>query len=635
MLEAAQDWWKIWTPPPTLTVSQWADRERRLSAEASSEPGRWDTRRAEYQRAVMDAVSDPAVHTVVVMSSAQVGKTEILLNTIGFFVDQDPSPILVVQPSLEMAEAFSKDRLATMLRDSPCLQSKVRDPRARDSGNTLRHKTFEGGHITLSGANSPASLASRPIRVVLCDEVDRYDDSAGAEGDPVSLAVKRTTTFWNRKIILTSTPTIKGESRIEKAYLESDRRKCFVPCADCGHKQTLRWEQVRWDKTESGAHRPETAHYVCEECGSIWSDVARWSAIRKCSWQASADFNGVAGFHLSELYSPWRRLSEVAADFLEKRHDPARMQTFVNTSLGETWEEQGEKVDGAKLIERGESYDAETLPPAVVALTAGVDVQDDRLEVQVIGWGAKEEAWATRYEVLHGDPAQQRVWDDLDGLLLEQYRREDGQALRIRATCIDTGGHHGEAVYRFTKSRRNRRVFATKGAAGPRPVWPKRSSRAGLKGESQVFIIGVDTAKDAIYGRLKIAKPGPGYIHFPAADDFDQTYFDQLTSEMVTTRYREGRPYRVWVLQQGKRNEALDTFVYALAALKSLPLRLDKLRHAEDTPGDETAPAPIERRQTAQKFIPDLPKSPSVPVLQPADKRPTKAPILRRSSSWL
>lgn len=527
----------------------------------------------------MDAVSDPSVHTIVVMSSAQVGKTEVLLNAIGYYVDQDPSPILVVQPTLEMAEAFSKDRLAPMLRDSPALRGKVKDPRSRDSGNTLRHKTFDGGHITLSGANSPASLASRPIRVVLCDEVDRFDESAGAEGDPVSLASKRSNNYWNRKLILTSTPTLKGSSRIEKAYGQSDQRRCHVPCPHCDEPQVLRWENVRWDKEaddkgETIAHQPNTAVYVCAGCSAPWTDAIRWDALRKCQWRASGPFNGVAGFHLSELYSPWRRLSEIVTDFLNKRHDPSQLQTFVNTSLGETWEEQGETVSGHALIERIENYDDRTLPSGVSVLAAGVDTQDDRLEVQVVGFGANEEAWVAWYEVINGDPSQPQVWKDLDALLLSSFEREDGRRMRIAAACVDTGGHHGANAIAFAKARIRRNIYPARGLAGPKPIWPKNASRA--KSGDFVRMLGVDTAKDAIYGRLKISRPGPGYVHFPSLESIDAAYFDQLTAEKVTTRYREGRPYRVWVLPPGRRNEALDTFVYALAARLSLPRRIDR-----------------------------------------------------------
>jgi phage terminase large subunit GpA-like protein len=262
--------------PPSLTVSQWADRYRKLSPEASAEPGQWNTARNEPMRGVMDAVSDHSVHTVVVVSSAQVGKTETLSNIIGFHVAQDPAPMLLLQPTLEMGEAYSKDRLAPMVRDTPALKGTIKDPRSRDSGNTLLHKVFPGGHITIAGANSPASLASRPIRIVLADEVDRYPPSAGTEGDPVSLARKRSTTFWNRKTILTSTPTVKGISRIEAEWEISDKRRFHVTCTDCDHAQHLKWAQVKWPEG-----RPQEAAYVCEECGSIWEDAKRWTMLRK------------------------------------------------------------------------------------------------------------------------------------------------------------------------------------------------------------------------------------------------------------------------------------------------------------------------------------------------------------------
>jgi phage terminase large subunit GpA-like protein len=553
----------------------------------------------------MDAISDPAIHTVVIMSSAQVGKSEIWLNAVGYYIDQDPSPILVVLPTLEMAEAFSKDRVAPMLRDTPALQGKVNDPKTRDSGNTLRHKSFPGGHITLSGANSPASLASRPIRVVVCDEVDRYDDSAGSEGDPVSLAIKRSTNFWNRKLVIVSTPTLKSISRIEKAYAASDQRKCYVPCPHCDEPQVLRWEGVRWDKEvndkgETIEHLPSTAHYVCSGCGALWDDVARWGALRKCSWSASAPFNGVAGFHLSELYSPWRTLAQIVTDFLEKRHDPSQLQTFVNTSLGETWEEKGETVSGHALVERIEAYDDRSIPRQVSILTAGIDIQDDRLEAQVIGWGASEESWVAWYEVIPGDPAQPQVWKDLDALLLSSFEAEDGRRLKIGAACIDTGGHHGAQVLSFCRGRRLRHVYPTKGIAGPRPIWDMRGTRT--KTNEKLWLVGADTAKDAIYGRLKIGKPGPGFVHFPSVEGIDARYFEQLTSERVVTRYREGRPYRVWVLDKGKRNEALDTFVLALAARHSLPRRIERglefsASSGVDDPGAPGAVGPGEPAQ--------------------------------------
>ncbi|GGC90452.1 terminase [Chelatococcus reniformis] len=595
-----------WKPPPRLTVSEWADRERRLSAEASAAPGRWVTAAAEYQRGIMDALSDPTVKSIVVPKAAQVGWTEILNNIVGFHIAQDPAPLLVIQPTLEMGEAWSKDRLAPMLRDTPMLAGKVRDPRARDSGNTLLHKLFPGGHLSVVGANSPASLASRPIRVVLADEVDRYPVSAGSEGDPLKLAAKRQTTFWNRKTLLGSTPTLKTTSVVWREWERSDQRRFMVPCPHCKTLQHLKWSQVRWNKTkdEAGdtvAHHPESAIYSCEACSRPWTDVERWAALRKGHWQATAQFSGIAGFHVPGFLSPWLTLEQIVSEFLEAAERPELLQVWVNTVLGEPWEEKGDGANAADLINRGEVYDGDSLPDAIVALTAGIDVQGDRLEVQVLGWGRQEECWACLYEVLPGDPAQPQVWKDLDALLLSPMRTDAGRLLRVRSACIDTGGHHGAQVLSFCRSRRNRRVFPTKGMAGPKPIWPKRASRT--KTNDTVFLLGVDTAKDALYGRLKIAKPGPGYIHFPADDAFNRAYFDQLTAEQVMTRYREGRPYRVWVLPKGKRNEALDTAVLALAALRSLPIRLDRISPHVDA---EAGASPTATAETPAAFDPPI-----------------------------
>ena len=409
----------------------------------------------------------------------------------------------------------------------------------------------------------------------------RSPDGAGVEGDQIALGTKRTESFWNRKIILGSTPTIKGVSRIEKSWSESDQRRFHVACPHCGHAQVLKWQNLHWkrDVDEAGktiAHHPETAHFVCEAKGCVIEEHDKPAMVDAGAWVAGAPSKGHAGFHIWAAYSlfpnaAWRYLVE---EFLRVHKDPSLLQTFVNLVLGETWDEPAERVDTNSLLNRAETYDALTLPQGAVVVTAGVDVQDDRLEIQVIAWGAGEESWPCLYEVLHGDPAQPKVWDELDGILNETFQSDNGQRLKIRAACIDTGGHHGERVYAFCKTRRMRRVFPIKGVQGPRPVWPKRASRG--KANETLFAIGVDTAKDAIYGRLRIQKPGPGYVHFPADDAFNDDYFAQLTVERVLTRYRQGRPYRVWDCPKGKRNEALDTFVYALAALKSLPIRFDR-----------------------------------------------------------
>lgn len=594
-------WWRALTPPPDLTVSQWADAERRLSAEASAEPGRWVTARAEYQRGIMDAVSDPSVRQVVFIKSAQVGATEIVGNICGFYMSQDPSPLLVIQPTLEMGQTWSKDRLAPMIRDTPALHGLVGDARSRDGDNTLMHKAFPGGHVTIAGANSPAGLASRPIRVVLCDEVDRYPASAGTEGDPVSLAFKRTTTFWNRKMILVSTPGIKGESRIEPAFEESDQRRFYVPCPDCGHRQTLKWSQVRWDRDEEDGkattHHPETAEYACEECGSLWSDARRWKAISKGEWRAGAPFNGVAGFHINEIYSPWVKLSETVQAFIDAKSNPERLKAFINTALGETWEERGEGVEASGLDALREAYGPEDLPDEVAFATAGVDTQGDRLEIERVCWDEIEQSWGAQYDVLYGDPAQQQVWDDLDALLLEPMHTKSGRVVRVEATAIDSGGHHAAMVLKFCRERFRRRVYAIKGQGGAGvPVWPRKSSKSRHAG--MVFSIGVDTIKDMVYSRWGIPSGEPGACHLPADPEtgYDEGWMAQVTSEQKQTRYKAGRPYGVWFLPAGKRNEGLDCRVYATAAMRALP---GHMRHAtaqhvvrDEHVGNQPAPPP-------------------------------------------
>jgi phage terminase large subunit GpA-like protein len=561
----------IVAPPPDFTVSEWADSVRRLSPEASAEPGRWNTSRAEYQRGMMDAVSDPAVETVVVMSSAQIGKTEIINNIVGFHIDQDAAPLLLLQPTLEMAQAWSKDRLAPMLRDTKALEGKVKDARARDSGNTMLHKTFPGGHITMAGANSPASLASRPIRIVLCDEVDRYPVSAGTEGDPVNLAKKRSTTFWNRKLIMVSTPTVKGASRIEAAYEASDQRRYFVPCGDCDEWQILKWAQVQWNDDET-----DSAAYCCEHCGALWNDAKRWAAVREGEWRATAEFKGVAGFHLNEIYSPWVKMSDMAAAFLEMKKLPETLQTFINTSLGETWEDSGETVDGSGLMLRREAYDKNELPEGVVVLTAGVDVQDDRIEIELVGWGLDEESWSVDFTPIYGDLSAPAIWKELDEYLAQTFDHANGVKLRIASACIDSGGHYTQQVYSFVRGKAGRRVWAIKGMGGgiSRPVMGK-PTRNNI-GKVPLYPVGVDAAKEMVYSRLKINQAGPGFCHFPQLPEYESEYFAQLTAEKIITKYVKGFPTRVWVKTRA-RNEALDCRVYAMAALAGLNANMAKL----------------------------------------------------------
>ena len=546
------------------------------------------------------------------MKSAQVGWTEIVNNVIGFHVDQDPEPILLVQPTLEMAEAWSKDRLAPMVRDTPALQGKIADPKARDSGNTLLHKSFTGGRLTIGGANSPAGLASRPIRIVLFDEVDRFPASAGTEGDPIALGVKRTRTFWNRKVLMGSTPTIKGASRIEVAFEQSDQRHYFVPCPHCDEFQRLVWANVRWPDG-----RPEEAVYVCQHCGVELTDADKPTMLERGEWRSSQPFTGVAGFHISELYSPWSTWAEMAVGFLRAKKLPETLQTWINTSLGECWEDSGEKLEGGALAARIEGYVPDHVPAGVRVITAGTDCQDDRLEVTLWGWGEDEEAWRLGHHVLRGDPGQGQLWNEHDALLRRRYRTDDGRQLVVEACCVDSGGHFTQQVYAYCAARKRFRIWAIKGAAGQgRLIWPKRASRAG-KTRANLWVIGVDAAKDVLHGRLKkVLEPGPGYVHFDA--DTEKDYLEQLTNEVVVSKMHAGRRVRVWKLRAGgARVEALDCMVYAYAALQGRGGAALLRTRAHHAPVPEALPEVEVKAEPQQEF-----------------RRPPR-PAVRRPSSWV
>ena len=541
----------------------------------------------------MDAISDPRLRDIVVMAGAQVGKTEMLLNVIGFHIHHDPSPILLVQPTLEMAQAFSKDRLAPMLRDTPALKGSVKDPRSRDANNTTTHKVFTGGHISLVGSNSAAGLASRPIRVVLCDEVDRYPPSAGSEGSPILLARKRSATFHNRKMVMVSTPTNKGASMIESQYEESDKRQYFVPCEDCGTVQTLKWSNVKWDKD-----KPETAYYACDSCGSVWDDAKRNRSVRKGEWVATADFTGVAGFHINGLYSPWTMLADAVRDFLIAKKAPDTLRVFVNTFLAETWEDQGETVGDIRFEDREEDFGA-SIPDDIVVITAGIDVQDDRLELELVGWGRDEESWSLDYKTLYGDPSTPHLWNDLDNILKASYTTESGRSLGIRAACVDSGGHYTQAVYNFVRPREGRRIFAIKGMAGEQRPLVGRPSKNNI-GKIKLFTVGTFPIKELIFSRLKIQSEGAGYCHFPAGRS-DEYYQQLANSEKIVTKYQKGFPRREFVKTR-TRNEALDCRVYAYAALCILSLNINAVAdRVVNAPEPETEPQPQQPNPLARR----------------------------------
>jgi len=545
----------------------------------------------------MDACSDPEIQEVVVMAGAQLGKTEAILNIIGYHIDNSPCPILVLQPTLEMAQAFSKDRIAAgLLRSTPVLKDKVKDPRARDSGNTTLHKVFAGGALTIVGANSPAGLASRPIRVVLCDETDRYPPSAGSEGDPISLARKRSATFWNRKIIMVSTPTNKGASRIEDAYEKSDMRQYYVPCKHCHHPQVLKWSNVKWDDGE-----PDTAKYLCDECGTLWDEADRMWSIRNGVWTAKADFKGIAGFRITGLCSPWTPLADGVKDFLSVRKNPEQLRVWTNTYLGESWEDAGERIDDWELAERREAL--EKVPQEVMVLTAGVDTQDNRLELTLIGWCKNDESYVLSHQTIFGDPSTPQLWAELDVALARTYETEDGRHLRIRASCIDSGGHFTNSVYAYCKKNQGKGIFAIKGVGGDGKAIAGRPSKNNTL-KCPLFPIGVDTVKDLMMARLKIQEEGSGYVHF--SDTLDDEYFKQLTAEKAVTRFHKGFKKRVWHKTRN-RNEALDCMVYAIAAYSILGVDVNTLAAKLASAPKEPEPTPA--KETRRPFVPKVRKN--------------------------
>jgi phage terminase large subunit GpA-like protein len=589
---------RLLDPPRRVELSEWADGHRRLSSEASASVGPWRT--LPFQREPLNAIAPGSPWpTVVLVWASQMGKSELLLNLVTYIVAVEPGPTLVVQPTLAMVEAFSKDRIAPLLRDTPVLRGKVADPKSRDAGSTIYHRRFTGGHLTLVGSNSPSGLASRPVRYLLLDEVDRYEESAGAEGDPVSLALARTRTFWNRKVILTSSPTLAGGSRIGAAWAESDQREFELPCPYCSYYQQLRWERLEWPEGD-----PQGARYRCEGCSRLIEHHLKKDMVEHGRWQAKARSAEIAGFRLSEMISPWRSWGDLAADWIQTVGQPERRRAFVNTSLAEWWTEEAQQMPAAEaLAARCEVYGAE-VPGPVALLTCGVDLQHDRCEAEIVGWGRGFESWSISYNVFYGDPTAPHLWQQLDAFLNHEFKHESGMPLRIASTCIDAG-YLTDEVLGFTRDKFARKIYGVKGlnSGFSRPIWPRKPiyNRKQLP----VFLISSDEAKRWFHQRLRIAEPGAGYCHFSVGQPLD--YFRGLLSETLLTRYRGGRPHLEWANLKRERNEPLDTRVYGIAGLFSLLMQgLDLNRHAENW---ERMLEPNSARTVVQRQVPSTYRS--------------------------
>lgn len=570
----AQAFCAMFAPRERLTVSQWADRHRILAGKAASEPGQWRTDRAPYMREPMDALStDSDVEEVVLWAGTQLGKSEACLNWVGYSMDRNPGPIMLVQPTLDLAKRFSKQRVAALIETTPVLRERVKPARARDSGNTLLEKEFDGGILIITGANSAAGLRSMPARDLLCDEIDAYPFDVDGEGSPIELAEKRQDTFARRKRLKTSTCTVKGESQIEAAYAGSDQRKYFVPCPHCGHRQVLVWKGLKWVDDD-----PDTVRYACEACSALIEETAKGDMLAAGQWVATAPGSPVRGYWINSLYSPlgWVSWAALVREFMVAKAradagDPSAMQVFVNTRLAETWELTGSKVAAHEVQKRAEPYGLRTVPRGVLLITASVDVQGDRLEAKLHGWGRGEEYWVLDYAKLYGDPAQDVVWSQLDEWLQAPLRNAFGIELRVAACAIDHGGHHSTMVETFTRARAGRHVIAVKGQSQPgKPIIGKPSERdtnwkgKKLRGGARVWPVGSDTAKYVLMQRLALTQPGPGYIH--TSHELPDDYYKGLTAEQLVTRYVKGRPRSEWKLSKGQRNEPLDLWVYGYAA---------------------------------------------------------------------
>ncbi|HCR1337618.1 TPA: phage terminase large subunit family protein [Pseudomonas aeruginosa] len=649
-------------PDPELWVDEWADEYMRIPRDTgAAEPGKYRTARTPYAREPMRCLS-PAhpCKRVITMVASQLMKTQIALNWIGALIHMSPSNILTLLPSLALAKRVSA-RIGKTINVTPELRARVAASRSRDARNTMDTKEFEGGTLYATTAGSASNLAELAAKYIYGDEIDRWDVDVDEEGDPIELAETRGSTFGrNAKFYFSSSPTIKGASRIADLFETSDQRHYYVPCPTCGHMQVLEWERLLYSDDF------RTVHYKCSspDCDVLIEEHHKGEMLAKGEWRSHAKGDGeTVGFHLNALYAPlgWTSWADLAKQFekakrAQDRGDLEPMQVFYNTRLAKVWDSAVEQTKAEVLQARAlqENYVLGTLTIGVLVLTCSVDVQANRLEVMVIGWGAGMERWIVDFKVIPGDPADQRTWDLLDELLKARYRHPCGVALGILATGIDSGGHHTHEVYQFCRVRRWRNVFALKGASKPgRPVIAQRPSLVDVtwrgqteRNGAELWMVGTDTAKDWIYNRYSF-ESGPGAVHF--AKDLPDEFFQQCVAERKIARYVKGYKRIEWVKGKADRNEALDLQVYNLAMAYYLGLHRygeqdwEKLRQAlaqanlfdEPTPAnppvieqeDDDADAEIESQASAQHPARPAPTAPPMPP------RPAPQPMQRRSSS--
>jgi len=555
---------KIIKPAPDMKVWEWAEKYRILSNEETATPGPWDNERTPYLVDIMDKLTDPTVSKIVFLAARQMGKSTVFLNYLGYLIYANPSPVVVIQPTGELAEKFSKIRVSNMFRDTPCLKGLVPDDKSRDSSNKILYKECIGMFLILTGANSTAGIISMPVPILYFDEIDQYPKDLSKQGDVISIAEKMQTNFPNRKSIYTSTPTIKDHSRIEDVFEVSTKHRWSHKCPSCGE-----WSQFSWRRLNF-----ETMKMGCPYCDKLHTRH-EWEAGGGM-WIAENPDEKIIGYHINALDHPidtWDKLVEefVEANAAAKKGNYSLLISFVNSRLAETWELKGEVVESHALESRREVYLAE-LPDGVCVLTMGVDTQDNRLAYEIVGWGVGFESWGIEYGEIFGDPRQGEVWNRIDDLLSKAWSYGNGKRIRISRVAVDTGGHMTPQVYAYCKARQTRGVYPIKGQGGDKLPLTRPSKENKEKG---LFIIGVDGVKADILSWLKIGQPGDGYCHFPKDKDdipvkgYDAAYFEMLTAEKrVIIQNKKGYAVYEWHKAAGARNESFDCRVYARAALR-------------------------------------------------------------------
>lgn len=561
--------------PSPEPLSSWCDKNRLIPAGAGAEPGPWRTSRTPYLRRILDAVTDSTTRQIVVCSGIQLGKTEILLNACAYYTQHEPSPILLVEPSSDLAEDLSETRLDPMIQATPALRPLfgLKDGRAvsTKSGRLkLGLKRFPGGFIKMASAASPTDLVSRSIRIVLCDEVDKYPPLS--DGSPVDRAKGRTSNFIQYKLVLVSSPSTVANSEIFRRMKGGAVYEYRIPCPHCGAPFCWRWSDVKWEKNLSRVSDPTTARIECPTCGGVVRGAGAASdlLLARGDWcLVSGDPNSTTkGFSMSSLMSPWVALSDIVAEFLEACHnrDIDRLKTFVTDRLAEPWDDRpapwhvATSGDGeTSRFDRFEKHER------ITCVTCGVDVQRDRVEVTFLGWGPGRECWVVDHVAIEGDPLLAPIWDELRKKITSPVELADGRRLPVTAACVDSGdGVTSSMVYRFTGPLEGRHVVSIKGRGGDGvPLYAAPTRRNPQR--AALYVLGVDRIKALVYDRLAITQRGPGFVHVP--ERLNGEYWLQLNAETCEETIERGKVVKAWKKIR-ERNEALDCCVYAFAAFE-------------------------------------------------------------------